>query len=400
MAVSPDGRTLAFCRTQIEGCDLFLMPAAGGEARRLTNDYKFILGLAWTTDGREIVFASSRLGRFQLWRVAARPMDPAGTYANPVLVEGAGDDARNPTISRTSKLAYQRYNRNFDIQKVEIVGPEGTATHRLGRSTRLISSTQLDATPAWSPDGKTIAFVSDRSGTQELWVCDADGSDPLKLTSFNGPSVIFPRWSPDGRRLVFGALTGPGGNFEGYLIGARGGAPERISIAGHRTLAHPVFSHDGRWIYFIPGAQDGAVEAFKMPAEGGEALQITRQGAFRPEESPDGKLLYYGRYGKHGLWNTPVSGGEEHQVLDSITGMNWTVASDGIYYFDFAVDPGARKLVKFYSFKTSKTNEVGTVEASVSADYSGISVSPDGRWLLYSNVANVSSDLMMVDHFR
>jgi hypothetical protein len=56
--------------------------------------------------------------------------------------------------------------------------------------------------------------------------------------------------------------------------------------------------------------------------------------------------------------------------------------------------------VKFYSFKTRQTNQVGTVEASVSTDYSGISISPDGRWLLYSYVANVSSDLMMVDHFR
>jgi Tol biopolymer transport system component len=400
MAVSPDGQTIAFCRTQIEGCDLFLMPTAGGEARRLTSDHKGILGFAWTADGREIVFASNRQGRFQLWRVAARPVDSAGLYASPALVEGAGDDARNPSISLTSKLAYEWYSRNFDIQRAEIIGAEGTATHHLGRPMPLIASTQLDATPSWSPDGKKIAFKSNRSGTQELWVCDADGSNPLKLTSFAGPSVIFPRWSPDGQRLIFGALTGPGGNFESYIIGARAGAPERIRAAGHRSMAHPVFSHDGRWIYFIPGAQDGAVEAFKMPAEGGEALQITRHGAFRPEESPDGKLLYYGKYGTSGLWSTPVPGGEERQVLDSITGMNWTVASEGIYYFDFAGEPGAPKLVRFYSFKTGKTSQVGTVEATVSIDYSGISVSPDGRWLLYSYIANISSDLMMVDHFR
>ena len=400
MAVSPDSRTLAFCRTETDGCDLFLMPATGGEGRRLTNDRKGILGFAWTADGREIVLGSDRQGRFQLWRVAARPADSAELYASPVLVEGAGDDARNPSISRNSKLTYQQYRRDFDIQRAEIIGPEGTAKHRLGPSSKLIASTRLDATPAWSPDGKTIAFVSGRSGTQELWVCGADGSNPLMLTSFAGASVIFPRWSPDGRHLVFGALTGPGGNFEGYLIGAKGGAPERISSAGHRSLAHPVFSHDGRWIYFIPGAQDGAVEAFRMPAEGGEAWQITQHGAFRPEESPDGKLLYYGKYGTSGLWSTPVSGGEERQVLSSIAGMNWTVATEGIYYFDFAVEPGAPKSVKFYRFRTNKINEVGTVEASVAAEFSGVSVSPDGRWLLYSYVANVTSDLMMVDHFR
>ena len=139
-----------------------------------------------------------------------------------------------------------------------------------------------------------------------------------------------------------------------------------------------------------------------MPAQGGEAVQVTHHGAFRPEESPDGKLLYYRKRDKDGLWSIPVSGGEERQVLDSITGMNlnWTVAPQGIYYFDFAVEPGRPKLVKFYSFETRRTNQVGTVEATVAADYSGISVSSDGRWLLYSYVANVSSDLMMLDHFR
>jgi Tol biopolymer transport system component len=233
-----------------------------------------------------------------------------------------------------------------------------------------------------------------------LWVCDADGANPLKLTSFGGPNVIFPRWSPDGQRLIFSALTGPGANFEAYLIGAAGGAPHRITPVGHRTMAHPVFSHNGRWIYFIPGAQDGAVDAFRMPAEGGEAMQITQHGAFRPEESPDGKFLYYGKYDKDGLWSIPVSGGEERQVLDSITGMNWTVASEGIYYLVSAVEPGARHLVQFYSFKTGKSNQVGMLDGTLSPDYSGISVSPDGRWLLYSDITDISSDLMMVEHFR
>lgn len=401
MAMSPDGRTLAICRAEAtEGCDLSLVSAGGGEARRLTVDLKGILGFAWTADGREIVFASNRSGPFQLWRVAARPVGSSGAPAKPVLVEGAREDARNPAISGNSKLAYQQYSRNFDILRAEIFGPEGTAKHHLGPSKLLIGSTRLDATPSWSPDGKTIAFKSNRSGPEELWVCDAEGANPLKLTSFDGPNIIFPRWSPDGRRLIFGALTGPGGNFESYIVSASGGAPQRITAPGHRTMAHPVFSHDGRSIYFIPGVKDGPVEAFRMPAEGGEALQITRQGAFRPEESTDEKLLYYGKFGKHGLWSTPVSGGAETQVLDSITETNWTLTPTGIYFFDFAAEPGQPKLLKFYSFKTTRTNRVGSVAPTVSADYSGISISPDGRWLLYSYVASVSSDLMMVEHFR
>jgi len=145
------------------------------------------------------------------------------------------------------------------------------------------------------------------------------------------------------------------------------------------------------------GRRGGSLSA---PAEGGAELQITKHGAFRPEESPDEKLLYYGKYGKDGLWSMPVSGGEERQVLGSITGMNWTIVSKGIYYLVPATGLGSRNLVQFYSFKTGQTNQVGTVEEMLSVDYPGISVSPDGRWLLYSYIADISSDLMMVDHFR
>jgi hypothetical protein len=137
-----------------------------------------------------------------------------------------------------------------------------------------------------------------------------------------------------------------------------------------------------------------------MPAEGGEALQITQHGAFRPVESGDEKLLFYGKYGTHGLWSSPVSGGEERQVLDSITGMNWTLAEGGVYYLVSAAEPGARNMVKFYHFKTGETSQVGTTEGTLSEDYSGISVSRDGRWLLYSSITDISSDLMMLDHFR
>jgi Tol biopolymer transport system component len=324
-------------------------------------------------------------------------------FQTPVLVEGAGDDARFPSISG-SELAYERFSRNFDIQRAEIVGPEGTASHRLQPSVPLIASTRRENGPSWSPDGRKIAFTSDRSGTPEVWICESDGSNPLKLTSLSAQNVLFPRWSPDGR-LTFSATTGPDGNFESYVVDARGGPPERIHAPGHKSMVHTIFSHDGRWLYFIPGAKDGAVEAFRMPATGGEAVQITRSGkngAFRPEEV-DGRLYFAkidsGRIGAGGLWSMPVTGGEERQILESVTTMNWTVTPKGIYYFDFAV-PNGRKLVKFYSFQSGRLNDVGTVEATVSADFSGISVSPDGRWLLYSYVAGRTGDLMLLDHFR
>ena len=401
MAVSPDGQTVAFCRVlQTSGCELFVAPASGGFARQLTNDHQMIYGMAWTPDGRQIVFASTRRNSMRLWCLRAQSGMGFATFQAPKLVEAAGEDARYPSISATSRLAYQQGTRNWDIRRAEIVGLEGTSTHRLKSSTSLIGSTRLDLAPAWSPDGQKIAFLSDRSGDFEVWICDANGSNPVRMTSFNGPIVFNPRWSPSGEWLIFSALTGPNSNFESYFINAKGGSPERIVPLDHRSMAYPMLSHDGHWIYFIPGPHERPVEAWRMPSAGGEAVQVTRRGAFQAEESPDGKLLYYGKFGTPGLWRTPVAGGGEEHILDSVSGGNWTVRAGGIYYLSFPENPNAPKAVKFYSFKSGRSRPIGTVEATVLNSAAGISVSPDGRWLLYTDVVTKNADLMLIDHFR
>jgi Tol biopolymer transport system component len=225
----------------------------------------------------------------------------------------------------------------------------------------------------------------------------------MQLTAFGGADVIYPRWSPDSRQLILGALTGPEANFEGYTLEVGTRVPKRLRAGESHSIAHPIFSRDGQSIIFIPGALAKHPQIHRMPLSGGNPVQITTAGGFRPEESPDGKLLYYSKIGQTGLWAIPAQGGEERQVLDSAVSQknqNWTVAKHGIYFFDFQVPPGEPKLVKFYSFKSRKVLRAGTVEPTASVDFSGISVSPDGRWLLYSQIASISSDLVLLDHFR
>jgi Tol biopolymer transport system component len=404
-AVSPDGERIAFNRVVIQGGDIYLASLNGGDEVQLTNDHRPLFGLTWTPDGREIVFSSRRTVWDRLWRIPAG-RTRGGSFPKPVPVEGAGDDAWFPTIARAgaprqSRLAYQRYSRDFDIRRVQITG---TSEPRVGASAPFItSSSRLDVTPAFSPDGSKVAFVSDRSGSRELWLANSDGTRPMQLTAFGGGDVIYPRWSPDSRRLIFGALTGPEANFEGYTLEMGTRAPKRIRAGEIRSIAHPIFSRDGESIIFIPGALAKKPQIYRMPLSGGKPVQITNAGAFRPEESPDGKSLYYSKLGQPGLWAISAEGGEERQVLDftvSEKNRNWTVAKHGIYFFDFEVPPGAPKLVKFYSFKSGKIVRAGSVEPTASVDFSGISVSPDGRWLLYSHIASISSDLVLLDHFR
>ena len=181
-------------------------------------------------------------------------------------------------------------------------------------------------------------------------------------------------------------------------LGAAAPAVALPNTSDTRMLTEPALSaHHLAFIY--------AGDVWLANADGSAPRRLTSDPGEKsnPVFSPDGKLLYYSKLGQTGLWAIPAQGGEERRILnDSVSDQNrnWTVSSDGIYFFDLKVAPNEPKLVKFYSFRTGKTSLAGTVEPTVSPDYSGISVSPDGRWLLYSHIASITSDLVLIDHFR
>jgi Tol biopolymer transport system component len=174
---SPDGNTIAFVRNTKDVEDIYLMPAPGGEAHRLTFDNRLILGVTWTPDSKELVYASNRGGaNFGLWRVSA-------SGGAPERVPVGSDGAFGPTISlKGHRLAYGSGRWNENIWQM----PIGSGHHG-GKPEKLISSDDQEEGPQYSPDGKYIAFQSTRSGSFEIWRADTDGSNPIQLTSFGGP---------------------------------------------------------------------------------------------------------------------------------------------------------------------------------------------------------------------
>ena len=109
------------------------------------------------------------------------------------------------------------------------------------------------------------------------------------MTSFRGPSVTTPRWSPDSERIAFDSEAE--GQSDIWVIGANGGKPLRMTTDPAND-GNPSWSRDGQWIYF-DSARTGQQQLWKIPANGGEAIQLTRDGGFAPLESQDGKFLYY-----------------------------------------------------------------------------------------------------------
>jgi len=381
--LSPDGRTLAFIRWQSDSVgDIYSEPLAGGGPRRITSDGKRIGGLAWSSDGDTIVFSSTRGSLPGLWRISAKG-------GRPEPLAGVGADAWAPSISHAGNLlAYTHQSENVNIWRVP--GPDGAGPKT---PLKIIASPRQQTSAVYSPDGKRIAFSSDRTGTFEIWVSDADGSHPVQLTSFGGPITGTPNWSPDGKSIVFDSR--PGGHAAIFVINASGGEPRQLTEGTSDDIV-PGWSHDGREIYFTSSRTAGQ-QIWKIPAGGGSAVQVTHHGGFVAAESPDGSWLYFGKPGG-GIWRMPAAGGEEKSVLSLGTGRYWTVTRDGLYFLDLSTT--AHPAIKRLDPDTGLTKNLGTLDKPVDWGYSGLSISPDGKWIIYAQMDDLISQIMLVKNFH
>jgi eukaryotic-like serine/threonine-protein kinase len=391
-AFAPDGSTLLFARLNSSGLgDIYVQTLSetltpNGEPKRLTFDNRETECPAWTPDGREIIFDSGRSGGRSLWRMAA-----SGS-GKPQRLALLGEDTYEPAIARQARrLAYTHALLDENIWRIRVAGPPGQASP----PTSFLSSTRLDIDPQFSPDGKKIVFASgraSRSGGFEIWVCDSDGSGAAQLTSLGAESGT-PRWSPDGERIAFDSSVE--GQWEVYVISANGGRPQRLTTNPSHD-AVPSWSRDGKWIYYTSD-RSGEDQVWKVPASGGEAVRVTRKGGFVASESTDGKSVYYTKSdGPSGLWEIPVEGGEETQVLASVDQRAFAVVDEGIYFISKS-SSSSDYLIQFYSFAGGKIKPVATIQKPVSF---GLTVSPDRRWILYTQEDQLGSDLMLVENFH
>jgi Tol biopolymer transport system component/DNA-binding winged helix-turn-helix (wHTH) protein len=386
---SPDGRSLAFTRSLgIGSKDIYVAPVAGGGPKRLTSDDANINGLAWTPDGREIVFSSRRGGSIQyLWRVAV-----AG--GAPERLDVFAQELLHPVVSRQgNRLAWTQGTHDPNIWQVEIASD----TRQAAAPVKLIASSLYDGAPQYSPDGQKIAFGSSRTGSAEIWVSDRNGANLIQVTNLGEISGT-PRWSSDGRQIAFDSLQE--GNRDIYVVSANGGRPRRLTTEPGEDMC-PSWSLDGRWIYFC-SSRGGSLQIWKASVEGGQAMQVTRQGGFEGFESPGGKYFYYAK-GRRvaGIWRIPVEGGEETLVLDHHRAgywRCWAVTEQGIYFA--TAETPSRPQIEFFSFATGKVTHVATIEKQIQAGTWGLAVSPDSRWILYTQLDQRGSDIMLMENFR
>jgi dipeptidyl aminopeptidase/acylaminoacyl peptidase len=292
-AWSPDGRWLAFVsnRREKKG-QIHRLPLAGGEAERLTELDGEISGLRWSPDGSSIAFCF-------------RPGDPPGTGHLPgsAAAKKAAEakeqkkDPKPPTFRRIDRLFYKLDGYGW-LPKARVhVHVLDVAT----RDVRALTSGDFDHGAAvWSPDGAWLAFSANRLPdadwhpvTSEIWVIPSKGGEPRNLTPQPGPAHD-PAWSPDGRHIAFIGHTDDsdfwGIRNEHVWVVPLDGGPARDLMPGWDRMASPlmgtdlndsheasppVWARDGRTIYFL-GSEHGSTHVFAIGLEGGTPRQVTK----------------------------------------------------------------------------------------------------------------------------
>ena len=389
---SHNGKSLAYaCFPASGGFALALATSAGTSPRLIKSFSGELSSFAWTSDDKHLIFsgvqnehARNALRELSITDASLREL-PFGV--------GAG---RIDVSAKAERLIYDiGSGGNNNLWRGDLLHPQNPPV-------KLIFTSRDQGCPQYSPDGKYIAFCSNRGGPGEIWMSNADGTNVVQLSNLKNPITGMPSWSPDGKKIVFDSRTAiheGGVHADLYLVDIAERVPRKLST-GSGEASMPSWSRDGKWIYFIGGGNDFAGERiYRVAPEGGRAQVLTTARGFGPKESFDGQSVYFAtRSGSNmTLWMASLNPtGTEFPVEGMPTlshFINWTLTRDGVFFF--AAD--AYRTLNYYSLSTKQVRAVLTIKGG---SFLGLSVSPDGRYILFPQSDDAQSDIMLVDHFR
>ncbi len=385
---SPDGHHLAYLpgsgiSQYIAVVELGADYAPTGAPRRVTRlPIDPDGGYSWTRDGKSLLYV--QLGSQRLWRVEIT----GDRAAQPVEIAGFG--AIRPAVAASrDRLVFVKHQDDSDIYRFEVGRPVEP----------VIISTSRDVNPQFSPDGRQVVFESERTGDHEIWLAEADGSSPKRLTQGPGLLQEAPRWSPDGRRIAFDALSEEGG-YDIWTIDADGALLRRLT-QNPGDERDPSWSRDGRFIYFAARREGSPSEGdswglSRIPVTGGAEERVAREGGGLPNESIDGKTLFFLKPGD-ALVALPLAGGPPRQ-LAACVGTSFVVAPAGIYALDcWRGDPEDPARLFLRDPATGRGRLLGKLDRACQG---GLTVAPDGKTILYARQVNEGTDLMLIENFR
>jgi Tol biopolymer transport system component/DNA-binding winged helix-turn-helix (wHTH) protein len=395
-AWSPDGRLVA-CgggkKKDSRLMDIVIIGAEDGAQRELTGrDWWTVGRMAWDADGGGLVMVGADAtpsavpelwpeAAQQLWHVSypegkvQRITNDLNTYYGVTLAA----DSRTIVTAQSGKL------RNIWVAPGGDVSQARQLTGTVGGQFGSIAGV------CWSPDG-SIVYGSNKSGHLDIWHMSGDGKSPRQLT-IDPQADFYPEVSPDGRRVAF--LSNRTGTQQVWTMDADGGNQRQIT-EGHNK-GRPRWTPDGRWLVYVETGEPAAI--WKTPADGGNPVRLADTSASHAAVSPDGKLIahYVARDSHYRLALVPFEGGEPVKIFDRriFAGgpIRWTADGGGLLYVERR--GGASN---FWSQPVSR-GEPRQLTNFPSGYIAGFALSADGKQLLYARVTE-TRDAIMISNFR
>lgn len=395
---APDGRSVAFQSTRTGNGDIYVLSLTGGPLRRITFDDAADQLDAWSRDGKWLYFSSGSKdvnGMNDLYRVSVEGGTPMAVSADRFAQEywSAPSPTEPNTIAftgkgRTSSDWWRKGHSHIDESQIWVARVGGGAP----QYDAITTGGARDAWPMWGRDGRTLYFVSDRSGTENIWTKALNGGEARAVTSFRDGRVVWPSISYDGASIVFerdfgiwslDVATGRAGQVPVTLRGAvpAPGVEHQTVTQGIGSLA---LSPDNRKIAFIARGDVFAASA----RDGGDAQRITSTPELEAQVSwaPDSRRLAYisSRGGKTHIYVYDVGARTETQLTsgaaNDVTPV-WSPDGRAIAFMRGAkelrvIDVGSRQ---------ERLLATGELDRPPFLNDRAIAWSHDGRWIAFLN---------------
>jgi serine/threonine protein kinase len=290
---SPDDGSIAYLHSRENWADdVYVVSSTGGSPRQVTSDNTLMGGFAWLADGSRLVYSTARgstelyLPTMHLWTVSS-----AGTDLQQLTFGEAGDES--PDVDHAGRIVVSRRHRKFDIWKFPV---DGTPLDNVRSALRITHQTGQVQTPSLSPDDREMVYLSDNGGHGNLWVTELASGETHQITYEKDPGTVIgvPVWSPDGKSIAF-ATNRPSrmGRAIGYWLIHPDGSGMHLAVP---EGAWATWAPDSKWLYYAdssPVRATGSFRLLKSPVDGGAAVTVRTDNARGPALAPDGSTLYY-----------------------------------------------------------------------------------------------------------
>jgi Tol biopolymer transport system component len=392
--ISHDGRQVAV-RRGIGDVYISSFPEPG-EWRQVVANQADGEAITWLRDGSGFITSGFLGSNNSLW------LHPLAALGTPIRLTSVGVEAfQANSAADIDRLVWLQAVDDTNIWRMPVTG---------GAAVRVVASLFRDSDVTVSST-RSMAFRSDRSGYPEIWIAGPSGENAKRVTSLQGFTGS-PRWSPDGRRLLFDSRQ-PGGFADVWMLDCDSGmacqAPVRWTDHSAADVL-PNWSRDGRHVYFA-SRRSGSWQLWRTAASSpaAEPVQLTTEGGYFATESADGKWLYYSRLEPAevaGLWRRPLHGkipfdiaGELVLPLARSSTATWNVCGDEVFYqtfFDRSLGPQSRTEIAAFHLTTQRSRKIrpdGIAQIS-----RGLAVSADCRSLYFSQLDRSESNIVWADY--